>query len=122
MVAAAARPTTLVTALKAGAWEAARMTHQLDEDLLPPDCPFPGELARCVWDCLRELQLAYQDRHTGWRQIPARFERLARALATVVALEPVAAVRAAPEGIPLRPMRSARAFPVTNPERLLGHR
>ena len=61
------------------------MSSQLDEDLLP-ECPFPGPSARYVWDNLRELQLAYQERDPGWRGIPAEFERLARALSTVVAL------------------------------------
>ncbi|MDQ3866356.1 MAG: hypothetical protein M3304_05960 [Actinomycetota bacterium] len=64
------------------------MSYQLDEDLLP-ECPFPGVSARYVWENLRELQLAYQDRHTGWQKIPAEFELLARALRTVVELEPI---------------------------------
>ena len=76
---------TLVRALKAGRWQAASMTSQLDEDLLP-DCPFGGRSAAYVWDGLRELQLAYQERHAGWREIPAEFERLARALPTLAAL------------------------------------
>ena len=81
----ARRPLTLVRALKAGRWDAVSMSSQLDEDLLP-ECPFPGPSARYVWDNLRELQLAYQDRDPGWRDIPSEFERLARALPTVVAL------------------------------------
>ena len=80
-----ARPTTLVRALKTGTWDAARMTHHLDEDLLP-DCPFGGRSARRVWDGLRELQFSYQERHVGWRDVPAEFERLARALPTLIAL------------------------------------
>ena len=76
---------SLVRALKTGSWDAARMTYQLDEDLLP-ECPFPGASARYVWEDLRELQLAYQERHAGWRDIPVEFERLARALPTLVAL------------------------------------
>ena len=82
---AATRPPTLVRALKEGSWEAARMRSQLDEDILP-DCPFPGVSARYVWEGLRELQFAYQERDPGWRDVPAEFERLARALPTVVAL------------------------------------
>ena len=78
------RPTTLVGTLKAGVWESA-MAAQLDEDLLP-DCPFPGVSACHVWECLRELQVAYQERQQGWRDVPAQFERLARALPTLVAL------------------------------------
>ena len=73
------RPLTLVTALKAGAWEATSMRSQLDEDLLP-ECPFGGLAAGEVWEELRDLQLAYQDRHPGWQGVPAQFERLARAL------------------------------------------
>ena len=61
------------------------MTYQLDEDLLP-GCPFPGPSARYVWENLRELQLAYHERDPGWRHIPAEFERLARALPTLVEL------------------------------------
>lgn len=83
------RPLTLVRALKEGGWDAARMADQLDEDLLP-DCPFPGASARYVWDDLRELQLAYQDRDDGWRDVPAQFERLARALPTLVEIERLA--------------------------------
>ena len=79
------RPITLVRALKAGSWKATSMSYQLDEDLLP-DCPFSGASARYGWDNLRELQLAYQERDAGWRDVPAEFERLARALPTVVAL------------------------------------
>ena len=85
MATANARPTTLMRALKAGAWDASRMSHQLDEDLLP-ECPFGGVSAAYVWEGLRELQFAYQERHAGWRGIPAEFERLARALPTLVAL------------------------------------
>lgn len=72
-------------ALKDGTWDASRMSHQLDDDLLP-DCPFPGPSAAYVWEGLRELQFAYQERHGGWRDIPAEFERLARALPSLVAL------------------------------------
>lgn len=85
MAIANGRATTLIGALKAGTWDAGRMRHQLDEDLLP-DCPFSGASARYVWEGLRELQFAYQERHAGWREIPAEFERLARALPTLVAL------------------------------------
>jgi hypothetical protein len=79
------RPMPLVRGLKTGTWEAARMSDQLDEDLLP-ECPFPGVSARRVWDALRELQLSYQERDAGWRDVPAEFERVARALPTLVAL------------------------------------
>ena len=79
------RPATLVAALKAGSWEAASMSYQLDEDLLP-DCPFPGVSARRVWDGLRDLRFSYQERHAGWCEVPIEFERLARALPTLVAL------------------------------------
>ena len=79
------RPATLVAALKAGSWEAASLSYQLDEDLLP-ECPFRGISARRVWDGLRELQFLYQEHHAGWREVPIEFERLARALPTFVAL------------------------------------
>jgi hypothetical protein len=39
-----------------------------------------------VWDELRELQLVYQNRDRGWEGIPAQFEWLARALASLAAL------------------------------------
>ncbi|HEU4449571.1 MAG TPA: hypothetical protein VFR63_06280 [Gaiellaceae bacterium] len=80
------RPPALTTALKAGSWEAASMAHQLDGDLLPEDCPCPGPSARRVWSELRELQLAYQEREPGWERMPAQFEWLARALASLAAL------------------------------------
>jgi hypothetical protein len=76
----AERPLTLIRALKTGRWEAGRMAQQLDGDLLPEDCPVGGTSARRVWAWLRELQLAYQERDPGWREIPLEFERLARAL------------------------------------------
>ena len=76
---------TLVRALKGGIWDATQMAYQLDEDLLP-DCPFRGVSSRYVWDSLRELQYAYQERHSGWREIPHEFQRLARALPTLVSL------------------------------------
>jgi hypothetical protein len=76
---------TLTRALKDGSWEAA-MAHQLDGDLLSEDCPYPGASSRRVWDDLRELQLAYQNRDPGWERIPAEFEWLARALASLAAL------------------------------------
>ena len=79
------RPMTLLRALKSGTWDATTMAHQLDDDLLP-DCPFAGVSATYVWDELRELQLTYQDRARGWRDVPAAFERLARALPSLVAL------------------------------------
>ena len=75
---------TLVRALKQGTWEVG-MRSQLDGDLLP-DCPFPGISARYVWEDLKDLQLAYQERRQGWPDVPAQFERLARALPTLVAL------------------------------------
>ena len=79
------RPLTLTRALKEGSWEAG-MAHQLDGDLLAEDCPYPGPSSRRVWDDLRELQLAYQNRDPGWERIPAEFEWLARALASLAAL------------------------------------
>lgn len=92
------------------------MANQLDEDLLPA-CPFPGASARYVWENLRELQLAYQDRHAGWRNIPAQFERLARALPTVVALEAIAAQPRASERRPARPEREDATIPLPRAER-----
>jgi hypothetical protein len=80
------RPATLVRALKAGSWEAGRMAHQLDGELLPEDCPYPGISARRVWEDLRELQLAYQEREPGWQRLPTEFEWLARALHSLAAL------------------------------------
>jgi hypothetical protein len=53
---------------------------------LSEDCPYPGPSSRRVWDDLRELQLAYQNRDPGWERIPAEFEWLARALASLAAL------------------------------------
>ncbi len=79
------RPLTLRRALKEGSWEAS-MAHQLDGELLSEDCPYPGPSARRVWDDLRELQLAYQNRDPGWQRLPAEFEWLARALASLAAL------------------------------------
>jgi hypothetical protein len=79
------RQLTLTRALKDGSWEAG-MAHQLDGDLLSEDCPYPGPSSRRVWDDLRELQLAYQNRDPGWERIPAEFEWLARALASLAAL------------------------------------
>jgi hypothetical protein len=79
------RPLTLTRALKQGSWEAG-MAHQLDGELLSEDCPYPGPSARRVWDDLRELQLAYQNRDPGWERLPAEFEWLARALASLAAL------------------------------------
>ena len=79
------RPPTLVRALKAGSWEAA-MADQLDGELLPEDCPYAGASSCRVWDDLRELQLAYQNREPGWERVPAEFEWLARALASLAAL------------------------------------
>ena len=79
------RPLTLTRALKEGSWEAG-MAHQLDDDLLPEDYPYPGPSARRVWDDLRELQLAYQNRDPGWQRLPAEFEWLGRALASLAAL------------------------------------
>ena len=80
-----ARPLTLTRALREGSWEAG-MSHQLDDELLPEDCPYPGPSSRRVWEYLRELQLAYQNREPGWERIPAEFEWLARALASLAAL------------------------------------
>ena len=74
------RPLTLIRALKLGSWNAAGMAHQLDGDLLPDVCPFDGVSSRRVWEGLRELQFAYQERDPGWREIPRQFERLAVAL------------------------------------------
>ena len=79
------RPLTLTRALKQGSWEAG-MAHQLDGELLSEDCPYPGPSARRVWDDLRELQLAYQNRDPGWERLPAEFEWLARALSSLAAL------------------------------------
>ena len=79
------RPLTLTRALKQGSWEVG-MAHQLDGELLSEDCPYPGPSARRVWDDLRELQLAYQNRDPGWERLPAEFEWLARALASLAAL------------------------------------
>ncbi|MGH3023792.1 MAG: hypothetical protein ACRDNI_09075 [Gaiellaceae bacterium] len=79
------RPFTLVRALKAGSWEAA-MAQQLDGELLPEDCPYPGPSARRVWEELRDIQLAYQNRDLGWQSLPTEFEWLARALASLAAL------------------------------------
>ncbi len=81
-----ARRMTLVRALKLGCWEAGSMAHQLDGDLLPDECPFDGVSSRRVWEGLRELQFAYQERDPGWCGIPREFERLARALPSLVAL------------------------------------
>jgi hypothetical protein len=80
------RPLTLIRALKSGRWEAALMAQQLDGDLLPEDSPVGGTSACRVWEWLRELQLAYQERDPGWREIPLEFERLARALHSLVAI------------------------------------
>lgn len=77
---------TLITALKAGAWDAAHMRHQLDDDLLPDECPVGGISASRVWEALRELQYAYQERKPGWQAVPAEFERLARAFHSLVAI------------------------------------
>lgn len=79
------RPPSLVRALKAGCWEAS-MGDQLDGELLPEDCPYPGPSSRRVWEELRELQLAYQNREPGWKRLPGEFEWLARALASLAAL------------------------------------
>ena len=80
MVRTDTRPLTLIRALKLGSWNAAAMAHQLDGDLLPDVCPFDGVSSRRVWEGLRELQFAYQERDPGWREIPRQFERLAVAL------------------------------------------
>jgi hypothetical protein len=77
---------TMIRALKLGRWEAGPMAHQLDGDLLPDECPFDGISSRRVWEGLRELQLAYQERDPGWRTVPLEFERLARALHSLVAI------------------------------------
>ncbi|MGH3031859.1 MAG: hypothetical protein ACRDNE_14080 [Gaiellaceae bacterium] len=77
---------TLIRALKLGCWEAAGMAHQLDGDLLPDECPFGGLSSSRVWEGLLDLQFAYQERDAGWREIPREFERLARALPSLVAL------------------------------------
>jgi hypothetical protein len=79
------RPLTLTRALMQGAWEVG-MAHQLDGELLSEDCPYPGPSAGRVWDDLRELQLAYQNRDPGWERLAAEFEWLARALASLAAL------------------------------------
>jgi len=79
------RPLTLTRALKEGSWEEG-MAHQLDGELLSEDCPLPGPSSRRVWEDLRELQLAYQNRDPGWQRLPAEFEWLARALASLAAL------------------------------------
>ena len=79
------RPLTLTRALKQGSWEAG-MAHQLDGELLSEDCPYPGPSTCRVWEDLRELQLAYQNRDPGWERLPAEFEWLARALASLAAL------------------------------------
>jgi hypothetical protein len=86
MVRADTTPLTLIRALRVGRWDAGRMAHQLDGDLLPEECPVGGVSARRVWEGLRELQLAYQERDPGWREIPLQFERLARALHSLVAI------------------------------------
>jgi hypothetical protein len=39
-----------------------------------------------VSEWLRDLQLAYQERDPGWREIQLDFERLARALQCLVAV------------------------------------
>jgi hypothetical protein len=80
------RPLTLIRALKLGSWNAAGMAHQLDGDLLPDECPFDGISSRRVWEGLRELQFAYQERDPGWREIPRQFERLAVALHSLAAI------------------------------------
>jgi hypothetical protein len=79
------RPITLVRALKSGGWSAAQMAHQLDDELLP-DCLLRGVSTNYVWESLRELQFAYQERYVGWREIPPEFERLARVLPTLAAI------------------------------------
>jgi hypothetical protein len=79
------RPLTLTRALKEGSWEAG-MALQLDGELISEDCPYPGPSARRVWDDLREVQLAYQNRDLGWERLPAEFEWLARALHSLAAL------------------------------------
>ena len=60
------------------------MAHLLDEDLLPPDCPVGGASAQRVWDGLRELQYADEEREPGWATIPHQFEYVARGLHAVV--------------------------------------
>jgi hypothetical protein len=82
----AAPELTLLRALKQGCWSAERMAFQLDEDPLPPECPYGGVSARRVWEDLRELQLAYQERDPGWRELPREFERLVHALHALVAV------------------------------------
>jgi hypothetical protein len=79
------RPLTLTRALKEGSWTAA-LAQQLDGDLLSEECPYPGPSSCRVWDELREVQLAYQNREPGWERIPAEFEWLGRALASLAAL------------------------------------
>jgi hypothetical protein len=80
------RPMTMIRALKLGRWEAGSMAHQLDGELLPEECPCAGVSSRRVWEGLRELQLSYQERDPGWRTIPLEFERLARALHSLVTI------------------------------------
>jgi hypothetical protein len=79
------RPTTLLRAVKDGSWDAS-MAGQLDGELLPEDCLYPGPSARRVWEELRDVQLAYQNRDPGWQTLPTEFEWLARALASLAAL------------------------------------
>lgn len=81
------RPRTLVTTLKSGTWRAATDKHLLDEDLLPPEPPTGGPSSRYVWELLRDLQAAYQDRDTGWAAVPRDFEALARSFPVVALLE-----------------------------------
>ena len=80
-----ARPMTLVKALKAGRWSAAQTAHQLDDEPAP-DCSLPCVSTSYVWDSLRELQLAYQERYGGQAGDPCEFERLARVLPVLAAI------------------------------------
>lgn len=82
----AVRELTLIPALKTGRWDADRLAHTLDEDVLPSECPFGGASAQWVWEALRELQIQYQEREPGWANVPGEFELLARALHALLVL------------------------------------
>lgn len=66
------RPATLLTTLKLGEWTAVTDAHQLDEDLLTAECPFPGVSAAHVWGLFgSSSSITRSESPTGGRSRPS---------------------------------------------------